>query len=211
MKNSLFLLLLILSCGTAYALSQDWPCFGIEVEKYATVSDADGIFEYAYKGEKKGYKLDINLSGFSDSFASFANCGTSGCFGTITEIATGRTESLRFFCEEYNDDYTKVICHVGFAEEAIFDSTENGNYVVHYCSDDMQKTLRFSLSDCKECHCNMYWYDGEVKNTAGHHNMACKNEGNKVHCFDYSGYEFWRDFRNEADDYENCIGLNFRQ
>ena len=98
----------VIFCGRAYALPQDWPCFGIEVEKYKTVSNADGIFEYAYKGEKNGYVLDINLSVFSDFPTSFANCGNSGCFGKITKTTTDRTEYLRFFFEEYNDDYTKV-------------------------------------------------------------------------------------------------------
>ena len=60
MKNNLFILVCVIFCGRAYALPQDWPCFGIEVEKYKTVSDVDGLFEYAYKGEKDGYVLNIN-------------------------------------------------------------------------------------------------------------------------------------------------------
>ena len=104
----MFILFCIIFCSRAYALPQDWSCFGIEVEKYKTVSDADGIFEYAYKGEKDWYILNINLSGFSDFPTSFANCSNSGCFGKIMETPTGKTEHLRFFCEEYNDDYWEI-------------------------------------------------------------------------------------------------------
>ncbi len=208
MKHSLSLLLLILSCGTAYALPQDWPCFGIEVKKYKVIKDIGDNYEYSYKGEKGGYLLDIDLAGYHSLPASFADCGTAGCFGTITEMTTGRTESLRFFCEKDNDDI-KVICYVGLGEEVIFDSIENENYVVHYCSNDMQKTLRFNLSDCDKCHCTMYWYDGAVKNTIGEYNMACKKEENRAHCFTYYGYEMWRDFQNKDYDFKNCVNLEF--
>ena len=209
MKNSLFMLLFIISCGKAYALPQDWPCFGIEVKKYKTVSNVDGVFEYAYKGEKDGYVLNINLSGFSDFPTSFANCGNSGCFGKITETTTGRTEHLRFFCEEYNDDYTKVTCYAGLGEEIIFDEENNNNYVVHYCSDNLQKTLRFNVNDCNKCHCTMYWYDGNKKNESGNYGIACRKDGNKAQCFTYYGYEAWRDFKNKDDDFQNCVGLGF--
>ena len=209
MKNNLFILLCVVFCGRAYALPQDWPCFGIEVEKYKTVSDADGLFEYAYKGEKDGYVLNINLSGFSDFPTSFADCGNSGCFGKITETVTGRTEHLRFFCEEYNDDYTKVTCYAGLGEEIIFDKEDDSNYVVHYCSDNTQKTLRFNINNCDKCYCKMYWYDGNIKDTTGNYGMACKKEENKAHCFTYYGYETWRNFQNNVDDFQNCIGLNF--
>lgn len=209
MKNNLFLLLCVVFCGKAYALPQDWPCFGIQVEKYKTVSDADGIFEYTYKGEKDGYVLNINLSGFSDFPTSFADCGNSGCFGIITETATGRTEHLRFFCEEYNDDYTKVTCYAGLGEEVIFEKEDDKNYVVHYCSDNSQKTLRFNLNDCDKCYCKMYWYEGNIKDTTGSYGMACKKEENKAHCFTNYGYESWRNFQNKVDDFQNCIGLDF--
>lgn len=209
MKNNLFILLFIVFCGKAYALPQNWPCFGIEVKKYKTVSNADGIFEYAYRGEKNGYILNINLSGFSDFPTSFANCGNSGCFGKITETATGRTEYLRFFCEEYNDDYTKVTCYAGLGEEVIFDKEDDNNYVVHYCSDNPQRTLRFNVNDCNKCLCTMYWYDGNKKSEAGHYGMSCRKDGNKAQCFTYSGYEAWRDFKNRIDDFKNCVELDF--
>ena len=97
MKIKFLFLLLVFSCGNAYALPQDWPCFGLQVEKYDVINNNDGIFEYAYRGETQGYNLNINLQGFSEFPTSFANCGNSGCWGTISEKATGRTESLRFF------------------------------------------------------------------------------------------------------------------
>ena len=206
MKNKIILILfIVLSCGRVYALPQDWPCFALKVEKYETISDNNGVFEYAYKGDTKGYSLNINLSGSSKFPTSFANCGNTGCVGTITEKNTGRKEDLNFFC----DGYTKVTCYVGLGEDAVFHSTGNGNYVVNYCLDDKQKTLRFNLKDCDECHCKMYWYDGEVKKAIGEYSMACKKEENKARCFTYYGYESWRHFQNEDNDFENCVKLGF--
>ena len=209
MKIKFLFLLLVFSCGNAYALPQDWPCFGLQVEKYDVINNNDGIFEYAYRGETQGYNLNINLQGFSEFPTSFANCGNSGCWGTISEKATGRTESLRFFCEEYSEDYAKVTCHVGFGEEAVFRAMGDGNYILNYCSDDQHKTLRFNLKDCDKCYCKMYWYNGEVRNTAGGYGMACKREENKAHCFTYYGYETWCDFKNKDDDFQNCVNLGF--
>ncbi len=173
------------------------------------ISEANGVFEYAYEGEKGGYNLKINLSGSSFSDALFANYGSSGCQGIITEISTGRSEKLKFFCEEYNDDYTLVTCYVGLGEEVIFDRVGNENYVVHYCSDDKQKTLRFNIADCEKCHCTMYWYEGEIRKQVGRYDMACKQEEDKAHCFTYYGYEAWRDFLNQDDDFKQCVGLDF--
>ena len=98
MKNSLWILFLFFFCGTAYALSQDWPCFGIEVKKYKTIYDSENEFEYAYQGENSGYILNIHLSGFHQIPSLFADCGNAGCFGTITEKASSRTEGLSFVC-----------------------------------------------------------------------------------------------------------------
>lgn len=209
MKNSLWILFLFFFCGTAYALSQDWPCFGIEVKKYKTIYDSENEFEYAYQGENSGYILNIHLSGFHQIPSLFADCGNAGCFGTITEKASSRTEGLNFFCEKYTDDYMRVTCYVSFGPVAIFDKADDGGYVVHYCKDNMQKTLRFNLADCKRCHCMMYWYDDEVKNTIGQYQMACKKEDDKARCFTYYGYEVWRNFENKDDDFQNCVGLKW--
>lgn len=209
MKNSLWVLCVFLFCGNAFALPQDWPCFGIEVEPSEIINNSEDYFEYIYKGEEKGYSLSVNLSGYRDVPSSFANCGNSGCVGIITEMATNRTESLRFFCEKYNDDYTKVTCNIVFGEEVIFDNMKNGNYEVQYCSDNKKKIMRFNLSDCKKCHCTMYWYDENDKDKVYQNEMACKKEGNKAHCFTYYGYEVWQNFQNEDDDFKNCVDLGF--
>ena len=207
MKNSLFFLLLILSCGNAFALPQDWPCFGLNIKKYKTISKKDGVFEYSYNGETKGYNLNINLSGISEIPTSFADCGNSGCLGTISNKATGKTENLRFFCEENNNDYKEATCYINFGDEAIFSNGDNGNYILSYCSDNKQKSLRFNVKDCNKCHCKMYWYNGDTRNTSGEYNMACKKEGNKLHCFTYHGYELWRNFQNKYEDFQNCVKL----
>ena len=94
-------------------------------------------------------------------------------------------------------------------EEVIFDKENDNNYVVHYCSDNTQKTLRFNVNDCKKCYCTMYWYDGNEKSESGHYGMSCRKDGNKAQCFTYYGYEAWRDFKNDNDDFKNCVGLDF--
>ncbi len=103
----------------------------------------------------------------------------------------------------------RVTCYVGFGQEAVFDKEDTEKYVVHYCTDNMQKALRFDLTDCERCHCTMYWYDDEVKNTPGEYQMACKKDDRKAHCFTYYGYEVWRNFENEDDDFQNCVGLQW--
>ena len=63
-------------------------------------------------------------------------------------------------------------------EEVIFDKENDNNYVVHYCSDNTQKTLRFNVNDCNKCYCTMYWYDGNEKSESGI--MECRAERMKI-------------------------------
>jgi len=208
MKISYVIFFVGLSCDRADALSQDWPCEEFYVYKTGVINDSDNEFEYSYKGETSKYIIDINLLG-SHLFPNlFANCGTSGCLGTITEKSTTKSDSLRFFCEEYNEDYTKAKCHISFGDEAIFAKESKNSYSVHYCADNPKKILRFNVSDCEKCHCLAYWYDEDSKNMLGSILMACKIEKTKAHCFTYSGYEQWQNFNNNAEDYENCVGLS---
>lgn len=209
MKRSVLILGLMMSlfAGEVYALPQDWPCNPVEVYKQSVLRDDGDDFEYHYQGETGGFVLDIDLEGSYTYPTLFANCGTAGCFGSITENATGRTELLRFFCEEYNDDYTKVKCVVGFGDEAYFEEEKEGEYVLHYCSDDMSKTLKFNKSDCEGCHCKMSWYEGDVKKEPGDFNMACEFVEKKAHCLTANGYTEQPDLNRNMDDFHNCVGL----
>ena len=208
-KTSLVFLFFVmcLFADKAYALPQDWPCFPIEVYKQSVLSDDGDSFEYHYQGETGGFVLDIDLEGSHTYPTLFANCGTAGCFGNITEKETSRTELLRFFCEEYSDDYTKVKCVVGFGDEVIFDEENEGQYVLRYCSDDMRKTLKFNKSDCEQCHCKMSWYEGDVKKEPGDLMMACEFVQKKAHCFTSDDYTEQPDLNRSMEDFENCVGL----
>jgi len=207
MKISYVIFFVGLSCDRADALSQDWPCEEFYVYKTGVINDSDDEFEYSYKGENPKYIVDINLLG-SHLFPNlFANCGTSGCFGTITEKSTNKSESLRFFCEEYNEDYTKVTCVIGFGNETIFDKTDNIFYTAHYCADNPDKFISLNLSDCKKCHCIGHWHNGNIKKDDGEYVAACMKEENKLRCFNLDGY-LLKYFPNVSlQDYKNCIGL----
>lgn len=196
-----------LSCGKAVALPQDWPCFGVEVNKVGIIQDSEDKFEYVYHGEAENYVVDINLMGNHPIPNLFANCGTAGCGGKIMDKTTGRTEEINFFCEEYVKDYTKVRCGIGKGDEFIFDKISNGEYEVHYCSDDRTKTLKFNRTDCQGCHCVMKWYDNGKENLDGQLTMGCLFEKHQAHCFTYNGYEKWRNFETDDNDFMNCVGL----
>jgi len=209
LKNKFYVIgaLVFVFCGRAVALPQDWPCFEFELEKKNVIQDTDDDFEYTYSGETKGFVVDINLFGSHKFPQTFARCGTSGCQGIITEKNTGKTENLRFFCEKHNEGFTKVSCFVGLGDEAVFDEESENNYALHYCPDDMEKTLKFSVHDCKKCHCEMHWHNGENKDETGIWAMSCRKEGKKAHCFTYYGYENWRNFENEQNDFDECVKL----
>ena len=193
-------------CGSAFALSQDWPCFEFKMKKTKTIREDSQGFEYSYSGEKNGYLLTVNLLGDTISPTSFANCGTTGCQGSIMEIKTGKTDAVRLDCFTDNENYENVQCNITGADEFIFHK-ENGEYVVNYCSNEPQRTLRFKISDCKGCHCKMFWYNGDKRNIIGHWEMGCIIQENQAHCFSYNGYEEWRKFENKEQDFQNCIGM----
>lgn len=200
-------IILGLSCGKAFALPQDWPCFEIKVNKIAVIQDSADDFEYVYHGERGNYVVDINLMGERQIPNSFANCGTAGCGGMITDKATGKSEELNFFCEEYTEDYTKVKCGIGKGDEFVFDKISAEEYAVRYCSDDKTKTLRFNQADCQRCHCVMKWYNNEKEDLEGQLSMGCLFENVQAHCFTYNGYEKWQNFETNPDDFTNCLGL----
>ena len=208
MKNKLFLILfIILSCGEVYALPQDWPCKTFVLNEYHRIENNAFTINNIYRGQDDNYALEVNM--YWQAKKGIADCGTSGCSGKIKNLRTGKTESLRFFCETLEDKkYDKAKCYIDGIYEYIFDSDANGNYIVHYCPDNLQKTLRFNKTDCNKCHCKMFWYDSEIKNETGYYEMACKKEENKAHCFNYYEYETWRNFENADDDYKNCVGLS---
>ena len=200
LKNKLFLILFtVFSCGKVYALPQDWTCKDFVLNEYQRIENGEFTINSIYRGQDNDYALEVNM--YWQAEKGIADCGTSGCLGTIKNTKTGKVESLRFFCEILEDKkYDKAKCYIGGIYEYIFNSDEKGNYIVHYCPDDMQKTLRFNKSNCDKCHCTMYRYDGKIKDKNSHYEMACKKEENKAHCFNYYEYEAWRNFENADND-----------
>ena len=192
------------SCGKVNALPQDWPCSYFELEKVDTIKDKDDIFEYKYRGETDNYTIDLILEGNHVYPQLFANCGTSGCGGVLSENKTGKSENLRFFCENYSDDYSKIKCSIAKGDEFIFNQI-SGIYQVNYCSDDKTKILTFDRNKCNSCHCVIYEKD-EVQIQL---KMGCDFKDNMAHCFSYSGYEEWRNFNNKEYDFKNCVNLRF--
>ena len=193
-----------LSYGKANALPQDWPCFDFELNKVEVIADNKDEFEYKYKGETSLYSIEINLNGNYKDLNLFANCGSAGCGGTISENKTGKSENLRFFCENYSDDYSKVKCSIVKGDEFIFNQI-NGTYQANYCLDDKTKILTFDKNKCDNCHCVIY---GE-NDTQTLLKMGCDFSDNVAHCFSYAGYEEWRNFENKEDDFKNCVKLRF--
>ena len=39
--------------------------------------------------------------------------------------------------------------------------------------------------------------------------MGCDFRDNVAHCFSYAGYEEWRNFENNENDFKNCVKLKF--
>ena len=37
--------------------------------------------------------------------------------------------------------------------------------------------------------------------------MGCDFRDNVAHCFSYNGYEEWRNFENNENDFKNCVNL----
>ena len=193
-----------LSYGKADALPQDWPCFDFELNKVEVIADNKDEFEYKYKGETSLYTIEINLIGNYQDLNLFANCGSAGCGGTISENKTGKSENLRFFCENYSDDYSKVKCSIVKGDEFIFNQI-NGTYQANYCSDDKTKILIFDKNKCNDCHCVIYGKN----DTQTLLKMGCDFRDNVAHCFSYIGYEEWRNFENNENDFKNCVKLKF--
>ena len=205
--NFLILILIIsivlsLSCGKVMALPQDWPCFDFELNKLETITDSKDEFEYKYKSETSLYTVEINLIGNHLHPNLFANCGTSGCRGIVSDNKTGKSENLRFFCESYSDNYSKVICRIAKGDEFIFNKID-GNYQTTYCSNNKKKILTFNKDKCNACHCVIY---GKGDNQT-QLKMGCDFRDNVAHCFSYNGYEEWRNFENNENDFKNCVNL----
>jgi hypothetical protein len=103
--------LLVIFCGKAHALPQDWPCKFIHIKKVKEIS-VDGVsFEKEYYGEAYGFSLSITNQGLYDFPYSGINCGSSGCIGVLTELKTKQIEYPRFDCN-FTDNENILSCYM---------------------------------------------------------------------------------------------------
>ena len=87
LRNKLFLILFtIFSCGKAYALPQDWPCKAFELDEYQRIENGEFTINNIYRGQDNDYALEVNM--YWKAKEGIADCGTSGCLGTIKNIKT---------------------------------------------------------------------------------------------------------------------------
>ena len=98
-------------------------------------------------------------------------------------------------------------CHIRKGEEVVFTEESNENYVLHYCSDDKQKTLRFNKSDCNKCHCRIYDYEGNVRQNTRSNVLGCKKDKDEIYCMTGNVYVEKYNPTGEIDDFKNCVNL----
>ena len=187
-------------CGEAFALPQDWPCNTDNIDLSSV--GVGTSYGKQYRGNNGEYEIVIDNY---DATEPSANCGTTGCTGTIKNLQTGKSENLRFGCTYYSE---KENLHCArLAEEYILAPSDAGIYAVGYCPDVPSNIMKINIADCNKCHCAAYYYDDKTK-TSEKNYLACTVEGSALHCFTSYAYEAWRNFENQPDDYANCVGLD---
>ena len=96
MKNSLlaFFLSMVFACGRAFALPQDWPCE--EIELYIVGKGQE--WGHKFQGNNGLYEITIQNFDETEEQPHMYNCGNAGCLGTVKNLETGKSESMRFDC-----------------------------------------------------------------------------------------------------------------
>lgn len=201
----------LLSCGSAQALPQDWPCEELIAEKHQITEQSATDTTYLYKGQTGNYFLEIELIQDKNFPALFANCGTHGCSGTLKELTTKRQEYLNFFCETIiENDYDKIKCFVGGGDEYLLTQTADTIYQTKTCTSPDSYTIALDLSTCNSCHCRLTYLDEKNNPTSGVWPMNCTRESpTTIRCFTEDGYTAWRDYNdiNASQNFQNCVDL----
>lgn len=201
MKNSLIILLVVIFCGKAYALPQDWPCSPFILKQARILSQNNSELESEYTGTHKQYSLSVNIFWLLNPLYSEDDCGTAGCSGTITDNQTRQTENLRFFCETENSANLKALkCYINNNEEYLLSPYKNNEYRTELCG-TYYKTV--DINECEKCSCL-------VKDSRGSQysaKMNCLLENNKLHCLTGNTYSEKYFPKNTVNDYEKCVGL----
>ena len=197
----MLILLIALSCGSAYALPQDWPCKDFELQKCEQTEKSTDYIVYC--GKDNDYALKVNVFWQKDKEAD--DCGTAGCDGTIKNLKTEQEENLRFFCKTENN-YNIAKCNIRVGEEYILHKVTDDYYQVNLCSSTFFKYVNFN--ECSECMCIVH--DSRKKGGDSDFYMGCRIENsNKLHCMTGNIYEEKYDPTND-NDFKNCISLRIR-
>lgn len=205
MKNK-FLSLLFgvgLFCGEAQALPQDWPCDEFKLSN-------DGISEsslptdepkaYQFRGNNGNYEVVVFHHHIDPEFVH-ASCGNAGCRGKIKNLKTGKEEYMYFDCS-YDQETKLLECYRISGDEYLFTKASDDEYRAQLCDGGYYKYFKYS--ECTGCTCIVK--DSRPRGSSDW-DMNCIRENENIRCFRYYGYEAWRHFKNDFDDYKNCVGL----
>lgn len=203
MKNSFLLILLVIfSCGKALALPQDWSCEEIFVHKTKEIQKDDISYRNLYFGKNETVSLSIELEGMYEYPNAIINCGTAGCSGTMTNLQTNISENMRFDCS-FTKDKDTFACHRIDNDEYLLTLSKSDKYIAEICG---SYYLYINLQECQKCKCLLHDSRGEEGSSDRQLNCYRENQS-QIRCFTYYGYETWRNFENQENDFEECIGL----
>lgn len=185
------ILFAVMFCGEAFALPQDWPCdeFVFSTEN---CKEDDVCYFYTIQGD---YKVRV----YSDIRG---DCGTAGCRGTIKNLKTNVTESLKFGCWR-GGEKNQLICQNYVGEEYWFRKFNDDEYRMYLCGDGYYNYVK--LSECTDCHCTMK--DSEGNRRYSTWELNCRLDGDILYCVNFQVYEANHLETYKEGDYENCVDL----
>ncbi len=200
MKKYLIMTLMLL-CGNAYALPQDWPCDKIELDFIEVLPSDYDDEEHLYRGNNGEYEITIKF--YINPYNQLPDIGTAGFEGYIKNLKTGKEEHMEFGCN-FTAPKEKMICTRVDEDEYLLTKYSEDEYRVELCG---SYNRYIKLSECNKCACIIRCANSQ--RCGSDNKIACTREDeNTIRCFSPHGYEHWRDYRNKIDDYKNCVNLN---
>lgn len=142
---------LLVFCGGAEALPQDWNCEAIDVVKTAEVAGAVGLPQQLYVGERDGVRLRIAFY-VDDDGTAVLDCGNQGCLGEFENITSGKREEFDFYCEQLEDD--RVSCLPVIWRHWLLKSVGNGRFEMTMCRGE--HSYQLDVKDCKGDSCLLH-------------------------------------------------------
>jgi len=200
-------IIILLSCGNAFALPQDWSCKPIIVKKIAENKIDKTTTQYQYSGTSDLYQLDIGINYIKDNPTYLDDCGTLGCTGLIKNVQTSETEYLNFYCKPIiNENLDTLTCTIHHDLEYLFNKKSDAIYISQLCIDKPRSFYRLNLRNCNKCKCDINYYEHNKKQYSTTLNCM-KNNNETIKCFTAEGYILKHKLKNTLEDYDNCIGL----